>query len=234
MIIKATNLTKTFRTSDIETIAVNNVNLEIENGEFVAIMGPSGCGKTTLLNILGLLDTPSSGTYSLNGADAGCLSERDRTRLRRGKIGFVFQSFNLIDELTVRENIELPLTYMKIPSAERRQMVDDIMQRMEISHRAKHFPHQLSGGQQQRVAIARAVVSRPDLVLADEPTGNLDSKNGAEVMKILSELNAAGTAVVMVTHNRRDAEYAGRIVEMLDGGIVSTMQVKNIQKEDRL
>ena len=228
MIIKTENLTKTFRTNDIETIAVNNINLEIDKGEFVAIMGPSGCGKTTLLNILGLLDAPTSGTYLLNGSDAGSLGERDRTRLRRGKIGFVFQSFNLIDELTVRENIELPLTYMKIPSAERRQMVNDIMQRMEISHRAKHFPHQLSGGQQQRVAMARAVVSRPDLVLADEPTGNLDSKNGTEVMKILCELNAAGTTIVMVTHNKRDAEYASRVVEMLDGGIVSTIHNKNL------
>lgn len=228
MIIKTTNLSKTFRTSDIETIAVNNICLEIENGEFVAIMGPSGCGKTTLLNILGLLDSPTSGSFMLNGSDVGTLGERDRTRLRRGKIGFVFQSFNLIDELTVRENIELPLTYMKIPSAERRKMVNNIMQRMEISHRAKHFPHQLSGGQQQRVAIARAVVSHPDLVLADEPTGNLDSKNGAEVMRILSELNAAGTTIVMVTHNKHDAEYAARVVEMLDGKIVSTIQNKNL------
>ena len=228
MIIKTTNLTKTFRTSDIETIAVNNICLEIENGEFVAIMGPSGCGKTTLLNILGLLDSPTSGSFMLNGTDVGTLGKRDRTRLRRGKIGFVFQSFNLIDELTVRENIELPLTYMKIPSAERRKLVNNIMQRMEISHRAKHFPHQLSGGQQQRVAIARAVVSHPDLVLADEPTGNLDSKNGAEVMRILSELNAAGTTIVMVTHNKHDAEYAARVVEMLDGKIVSTIQNKNL------
>ena len=210
MIIKTTNLTKTFRTSDIETIAVNNICLEIENGEFVAIMGPSGCGKTTLLNILGLLDSPTSGSFMLNGSDVGMLGERDRTRLRRGKIGFVFQSFNLIDELTVRENIELPLTYMKIPSAERRKLVNNIMQRMEISHRAKHFPHQLSGGQQQRVAIAR------------------DSKNGAEVMRILSELNAAGTTIVMVTHNKHDAEYAARVVEMLDGKIVSTIQNKNL------
>lgn len=225
MIIKTTNLTKTFRTSDIETIAVNNICLEIEKGEFVAIMGPSGCGKTTLLNILGLLDSPTSGSFMLNGSDVGTLG---RTRLRRGKIGFVFQSFNLIDELTVRENIELPLTYMKIPSAERRKLVNNIMQRMEISHRAKHFPHQLSGGQQQRVAIARAVVSHPDLVLADEPTGNLDSKNGAEVMRILSELNAAGTTIVMVTHNKHDAEYAARVVEMLDGKIVSTIQNKNL------
>ena len=199
MIIKTTNLTKTFRTSDIETIAVNNICLEIENGEFVAIMGPSGCGKTTLLNILGLLDSPTSGSFMLNGSDVGTLGERDRT-----------------------------LTYMKIPSAERRKLVNNIMQRMEISHRAKHFPHQLSGGQQQRVAIARAVVSHPDLVLADEPTGNLDSKNGAEVMRILSELNAAGTTIVMVTHNKHDAEYAARVVEMLDGKIVSTIQNKNL------
>lgn len=228
MIIKTEKLTKIFRTSEIETVAVNNLDLEVDKGEFVAIMGPSGCGKTTLLNILGLLDTPSAGSYTLNGVDAGSLSDNDRTRLRRGKIGFVFQSFNLIDELNVRENIELPLTYMKISSAERRDMVNDIMRRMEISHRAKHFPHQLSGGQQQRVAIARAVVSHPDIVLADEPTGNLDSANGVEVMKILSELNAAGTTIVMVTHNKRDAEYAHRTIEMFDGEIVSTIQTKNL------
>lgn len=228
MIIKTEKLTKIFRTSEIETVAVNNLDLEVDKGEFVAIMGPSGCGKTTLLNILGLLDTPSAGSYTLNGVDAGSLSDNDRTRLRRGKIGFVFQSFNLIDELNVRENIELPLTYMKISSAKRRDMVGDIMRRMEISHRAKHFPHQLSGGQQQRVAIARAVVSHPDIVLADEPTGNLDSANGVEVMKILSELNAAGTTIVMVTHNKRDAEYAHRTIEMFDGEIVSTIQTKNL------
>ena len=227
MIIKTTNLSKSFRTSEVETIAVNNLNFEVEKGEFVAIMGPSGCGKTTLLNLLGLLDTPTGGVYELNGRDVSKLNERDRTYLRRGKVGFIFQSFNLIDELTVFENIELPLTYLKIKSGDRRRIVTDLMRRMEISHRASHFPHQLSGGQQQRVAIARAVVSSPELILADEPTGNLDSKNGVEVMNILSELNAGGTTVVMVTHNRRDAEYAHRIVEMFDGEILGSEQTAN-------
>lgn len=223
MLIQTEKLTKKFRTSEVETIAVNNLDFEVEEGQFVAIMGPSGCGKTTLLNILGLLDTPTSGKYILNGKDVTTLGERDRTYLRRGKIGFIFQSFNLIDELTVQENIELPLTYLKIKSEERKQKVLEIMRRMEISHRAKHFPHQLSGGQQQRVAIARAVVSSPDLILADEPTGNLDSKNGVEVMNILTELNKAGTTVVMVTHNQRDAGYAHRVIDMLDGEIISTV-----------
>lgn len=223
MLIQTEKLTKKFRTSEVETIAVNNLDFEVEEGQFVAIMGPSGCGKTTLLNVLGLLDTPTSGKYILNGKDVTTLGERDRTYLRRGKIGFIFQSFNLIDELTVQENIELPLTYLKIKGEERKQKVLEIMRRMEISHRAKHFPHQLSGGQQQRVAIARAVVSNPDLILADEPTGNLDSKNGLEVMNILTELNKAGTTVVMVTHNQRDAGYAHRIIDMLDGEIISTV-----------
>jgi len=223
MLIQTEKLTKKFRTSEVETIAVNNLDFEVEEGQFVAIMGPSGCGKTTLLNVLGLLDTPTSGKYILNGKDVTTLGERDRTYLRRGKIGFIFQSFNLIDELTVQENIELPLTYLKIKGEERKQKVLEIMRRMEISHRAKHFPHQLSGGQQQRVAIARAVVSNPDLILADEPTGNLDSKNGVEVMNILTELNKAGTTVVMVTHNQRDAGYAHRIIDMLDGEIISTV-----------
>ena len=223
MLIQTEKLTKKFRTSEVETIAVNNLDFEVEEGQFVAIMGPSGCGKTTLLNVLGLLDTPTSGKYILNGKDVTTLGERDRTYLRRGKIGFIFQSFNLIDELTVQENIELPLTYLKIKGEERKQKVLEIMRRMEISHRAKHFPHQLSGGQQQRVAIARAVVSSPDLILADEPTGNLDSKNGLEVMNILTELNKAGTTVVMVTHNQRDASYAHRVIDMLDGEIISTV-----------
>ena len=223
MLIQTEKLTKKFRTSEVETIAVNNLDFTVEKGEFVAIMGPSGCGKTTLLNVLGLLDNPSSGKYILNGTDVSTLGERDRTYLRRGKIGFIFQSFNLIDELTVQENIELPLTYLKIKGEERKEKVVEIMRRMEISHRAKHFPHQLSGGQQQRVAIARAVVSNPDLILADEPTGNLDSKNGVEVMNILTELNKAGTTVVMVTHNQRDAGYAHRTISMLDGEIISTV-----------
>ena len=216
-VIKTENLVKSFRTVEVETIAVDNLDLEVGKGEFVSIMGPSGCGKTTLLNIFGLLDTPTSGKYFLNGEDVSTLNERDRTFLRRGKIGFIFQSFNLIDELTVYENIELPITYLKIAPARRKE----IMERMAISHRAKHFPHQLSGGQQQRVAIARAVVLSPELILADEPTGNLDSKNGTEVMKILMELNNTGTTVVMVTHSRRDAEYARRTIEMFDGKISS-------------
>lgn len=195
----------------------------------LVLMGPSGCGKTTLLNILGLLDAPTSGKYFLNGEDVSILNERARTFLRRGKVGFIFQSFNLIDELTVYENIELPITYMKIAPARRKEMVNDIMERMAISHRANHFPHQLSGGQQQRVAIARAVVLNPELILADEPTGNLDSKNGVEVMKILTELNDGGTTVVMVTHNLRDAEYARRTIDMFDGKI-SSVTVNSINR----
>lgn len=228
-VIKTENLVKSFRTEEIETIAVDNLSLEVDKGEFVAIMGPSGCGKTTLLNILGLLDTPTSGKYFLNGEDVSTLNERARTFLRRGKVGFIFQSFNLIDELTVYENIELPITYMKIAPARRKEMVNDIMERMAISHRANHFPHQLSGGQQQRVAIARAVVLNPELILADEPTGNLDSKNGVEVMKILTELNDGGTTVVMVTHNLRDAEYARRTIDMFDGKI-SSVTVNSINR----
>ena len=220
MIIKTTNLTKTFRTSDIETIAVNNICLEIENGEFVAIMGPSGCGKTTLLNILGLLDSPTSGSFMLNGTDVGTLGERDRTRLRRGKIGFVFQSFNLIDELTVQENIALPLLYMGVPKQERQRRVEEAMARMDIMHRSRHYPRQISGGQQQRTAIARAIVTRPKLILADEPTGNLDSKNGKEVMGLLSELHREGTTIVMVTHSQHDAGYADRIIHLFDGHVL--------------
>ena len=228
-VIKTENLVKSFRTEEIETIAVDNLSLEVDKGEFVAIMGPSGCGKTTLLNILGLLDAPTSGKYFLNGEDVSILNERARTFLRRGKVGFIFQSFNLIDELTVYENIELPITYMKIAPARRKEMVNDIMERMAISHRANHFPHQLSGGQQQRVAIARAVVLNPELILADEPTGNLDSKNGVEVMKILTELNDGGSTVVMVTHNLRDAEYARRTIDMFDGKI-SSVTVNSINR----
>ncbi len=228
-VIKTENLVKSFRTEEIETIAVDNLSLEVDKGEFVAIMGPSGCGKTTLLNIFGLLDAPTSGKYFLNGEDVSTLNERARTFLRRGKVGFIFQSFNLIDELTVYENIELPITYMKIAPARRKEMVNDIMERMAISHRANHFPHQLSGGQQQRVAIARAVVLNPELILADEPTGNLDSKNGVEVMKILTELNDGGTTVVMVTHNLRDAEYARRTIDMFDGKI-SSVTVNSINR----
>ena len=218
--ITITNLSKHFRTEDVETIALDNVSFEVKDGEFVAIMGPSGCGKSTLLNILGLLDNPTSGTYLLGDRDVSQLRERDRTNVRKGEIGFVFQSFNLIDELTVAENIELPLTYLNMKAGERKERVQQIMKRMAISHRAHHFPHQLSGGQQQRVAIARAVVFGPKLILADEPTGNLDSKNGAEVMQLLTELNQEGTTIVMVTHNEHDALMAQRTIRLVDGKIV--------------
>ena len=218
--IKVENLSKSFRTEEVETIALNNVSFQVEDKEFVAIMGPSGCGKSTLLNILGLLDNPTGGKYWLGDKEVSALKEKDRTDVRKGEIGFVFQSFNLIDELNVEENIELPLTYLGMSKTERKQKVKDIMKRMGISHRAKHFPHQLSGGQQQRVAIARAVVFGPKLILADEPTGNLDSKNGAEGMGLLTELNREGTTIVMVTHNEHDASIAHRIVRLFDGQIV--------------
>ena len=223
--ITVTHLSKVFRTEEIETTALNGVSFEIADGEFVAIMGPSGCGKSTLLNILGLLDNPTGGSYKLLGTEVAGLREKERTRFRKGNIGFVFQSFNLIDELNVYENIELPLRYLDISAAERRQKVTDIMKRMAISHRAHHFPQQLSGGQQQRVAIARAVVAGPKLILADEPTGNLDSKNGKEVMTLLSELNREGTTIVMVTHSQKDAGVAQRTINLFDGQIVS--DVKN-------
>ena len=223
--IKVTDLSKIFRTEEIETTALNGVSFEIKEGEFVAIMGPSGCGKSTLLNILGLLDNPSGGSYMLLGSEVGQLKEKERTKFRKGNIGFVFQSFNLIDELDVYENVELPLRYLNISSSERKQKVTEILKRMGISHRAKHFPQQLSGGQQQRVAIARAVVSSPKLILADEPTGNLDSKNGKEVMDLLAELNAEGTTIVMVTHSQKDAAVAQRVINLFDGQIVG--DVKN-------
>lgn len=219
--IKVENICKSFRTEEVETIALNNVSFEVADGEFVAIMGPSGCGKSTLLNILGLLDNPTSGKYWLGDKEVQSLKEKDRTNVRKGEIGFVFQSFNLIDELNVAENIELPLTYMGVKAAERKERVQEIMKRMAISHRANHFPHQLSGGQQQRVAIARAVVFNPKMILADEPTGNLDSKNGAEVMRLLTELNQDGTTVVMVTHNDHDAAMAKRTIHLFDGQIVA-------------
>lgn len=219
--IKVENLSKSFRTEEVETVALDNVSFEVKDGEFVAIMGPSGCGKSTLLNILGLLDNPTAGKYWLGDREVQDLREKERTDVRKGEIGFVFQSFNLIDELNVQENIELPLTYLNVPRAERRQRVQEIMKRMAISHRAKHFPHQLSGGQQQRVAIARAVVFNPKMILADEPTGNLDSKNGAEVMRLLTELNQEGTSIVMVTHNEHDARIAHRVIRLFDGHIVS-------------
>lgn len=223
--IKVNNLSKVFRTEEIETTALNGVSFEIADGEFVAIMGPSGCGKSTLLNILGLLDNPTGGSYELLGTEVSQLKEKERTKFRKGNIGFVFQSFNLIDELNVYENIELPLRYLNISAAERKQKVTEIMKRMAISHRVQHFPQQLSGGQQQRVAIARAVVAGPKLILADEPTGNLDSKNGKEVMDLLSELNKEGTTIVMVTHSQRDAAIAQRTIDLFDGQIVS--DVKN-------
>ena len=220
--IEINNLSKVFRTSEVETVALNQVSLQVNEGEFVAIMGPSGCGKSTLLNILGLLDNPTEGSYKLFGQEVANLHEKDRTRVRKGKIGFVFQSFNVIDELNVFENVELPLTYLGYKAAERKQRVQEILKRMNISHRAKHFPQQLSGGQQQRVAIARAVVTNPKLILADEPTGNLDSKNGAEVMNLLTELNKEGTTVIMVTHSQHDASFAHRTVHLFDGSIVSS------------
>jgi putative ABC transport system ATP-binding protein len=216
-------LSKFFRTEEVETIALNKVSMDVNGGEFVAVMGPSGCGKSTLLNILGLLDNPSEGNYFLAGHEVGHLKERDRTRVRKGNIGFVFQSFNLIDELNVFENVELPLSYLKIKAAERKEKVNAILRRMNIGHRAKHFPQQLSGGQQQRVAIARAVVSTPKLILADEPTGNLDSKNGLEVMQLLTELNREGTTIIMVTHSKHDASFAQRTVNLFDGSIISSV-----------
>ena len=223
--IKVTNLSKIFRTEEIETTALNGVSFEIKDGEFVAIMGPSGCGKSTLLNILGLLDNPTEGSYQFGETEVANLKEKDRTKFRKGNIGFIFQSFNLIDELSVYENIELPLRYLNIPSSERKARVTEMMKRMNISHRANHFPQQLSGGQQQRVAIARACVANPKLILADEPTGNLDSKNGKEVMELLQELNNEGATIVMVTHSQKDAAMAQRTIDLFDGKIVS--DVKN-------
>ena len=219
--LKTENIQKVFRTEEVETYALNGVSFDIAAGEFVAIMGPSGCGKSTLLNILGMLDNPTGGAYFLNGTDVSAYPERQRTRLRKGVIGFVFQSFNLIEELNVFENIELPLLYMDVPTAERKTKVNAAMERMQISHRAKHFPQQLSGGQQQRVAIARAVVAAPKIILADEPTGNLDSKNGKEVMNLLTELNKEGTTVIMVTHSQHDAGFAARILNLFDGQLVA-------------
>jgi len=224
--IKTVDLVKVFRTDEVETTALNKVNLSVENGEFVAVMGPSGCGKSTLLNILGLLDNPTEGELYFEDIEVAKFNERKRTNLRKSNIGFVFQSFNLIDELTVYENVELPLLYMKVPSSKRKETVNQVLERMNIAHRKKHFPQQLSGGQQQRVAICRSVVANPKLILADEPTGNLDSANGEEVMNLLTELNKEGTTIVMVTHSPTDAEYAHRIVQLFDGHIVT----ENIKK----
>ena len=221
--IRTENLTRIFRTEEVETIALNGVNIEVEDGEFIAIMGPSGCGKSTLLNILGLLDSPTEGKYWLNNEEVGHLKERERTAYRKGRIGFVFQNFNLIDELTVEENVDLQLKYLGVGKAERKERVLEILRKVKLSHRAKHYPHQLSGGQQQRVAIARAVVGKPSIILADEPTGNLDSKNGMEVMQLLSELNEEGTTIVMVTHSKHDATYASRIINLFDGQVVDTV-----------
>lgn len=228
--IKTNDLTKVYRTDEVETTALNNVNLEIKAGEFVAIMGPSGCGKSTLLNVIGLLDNPSSGEMHIFDHEVAKYPERKRTNLRKANIGFIFQSFNLIDELTVYENVELPLLYLKMSSSERKKKVGEVLDRMQITHRKKHFPQQLSGGQQQRVAVARAVVANPKLILADEPTGNLDSANGEEVMNMLTQLNEAGTTIIMVTHSPSHAEYAHRVIQLFDGHIIT----ENIKKEFHL
>ncbi|MFY8107525.1 MAG: ABC transporter ATP-binding protein [Bacteroidia bacterium] len=220
MLIETQSLSKIYRTEEIETCSLDAINLTIENGEFTAIMGPSGCGKSTLLNLIGMLDNPSSGKYFFDGKEVSALNEKQRANLRKSNIGFVFQSFNLIDELSVFENIELPLLYLGFNASERKKKVEDVLERLEITHRKKHFPQQLSGGQQQRVAVCRAIVSNPKLILADEPTGNLDSKNGEEVMKLLKDLNQQGSSIVMVTHSEEHAKYASRLIKMLDGKIV--------------
>ena len=222
--ITINELKKVFRTEEVETTALAGVSMEIKEGEFVAVMGPSGCGKSTLLNILGLLDNPTSGEYKLGGMEVGNLKEKDRTSTRKGNIGFVFQSFNLIEEMSVYENVELPLVYLGVKPAERKKRVEEALAKMSISHRAGHFPNQLSGGQQQRVAIARAVVASPRLILADEPTGNLDSKNGKDVMDLLSQLNAEGSTIVMVTHSQHDSSFAHRVINMFDGRIVAEVE----------
>ncbi|MDH6305841.1 putative ABC transport system ATP-binding protein [Parabacteroides sp. PF5-5] len=220
--IKLESISKFFRTEEVETIALHKVSMEVKDNEFVAIMGPSGCGKSTLLNIFGLLDSPTEGNYYLGNQEVGHLRERERTCIRKGNIGFVFQSFNLIDELNIQENVELPLTYLDVKASERKKRVAQVLKRMNIGHRAHHFPQQLSGGQQQRVAIARAVVARPKIILADEPTGNLDSKNGNEVMQLLTELNREGATIVMVTHSMHDASFAHRVVNLYDGSLISS------------
>ncbi|NHN25896.1 ABC transporter ATP-binding protein [Flavobacterium jejuense] len=226
--IQIKNLKKSFRTEELETYALNDVSFKIAEGEFAAIMGPSGCGKSTLLNIVGMLDDPSSGSYQFAGHEISGLKEYQRTELRKGNLGFVFQSFNLIDELTVFENVELPLIYLKVNKSERREKVLKVLERMKIAHRENHFPNQLSGGQQQRVAIARAVVTNPKLILADEPTGNLDSKNGVEVMNLLTELNQEGTTIVMVTHSNRDAQYAHKVINLFDGKVATENQNREL------
>lgn len=218
--IKISELQKFYRTEEVETVALNNLSIHVKEGEFVAVMGPSGCGKSTLLNIVGLLDDLDNGSYLFNNIEVAKFNERKRSDLRKHNIGFVFQSFNLIDELTVFENVELPLIYTKVPATERKKRVEEVLEKVQIMHRRNHFPQQLSGGQQQRVAVARAVVNNPKLILADEPTGNLDSNNGNEVMQLLTELNEQGTTIVMVTHSEHDARYADRIIRMLDGQVL--------------
>ena len=220
MMLKISDLEKIYRTDEVETVALNKLSLEVKEGEFVAVMGPSGCGKSTLLNIVGLLDDPDSGSFLFNGTEVAHYNERKRAELRKRNIGFVFQSFNLIDELTVFENVELPLIYLGIKGAERKKRVEVILDKMKIMHRRNHYPQQLSGGQQQRVAVSRAVINNPKLILADEPTGNLDSHNGSEVMQMLTDLNEQGTTIVMVTHSEHDARYSHRIIRMLDGQTV--------------
>jgi putative ABC transport system ATP-binding protein len=219
--IKVSNLEKIYRTEEVETVALNNISFEIKEGEFVAIMGPSGCGKSTLLNIIGLLDDLDSGSFMFNGTEVAKFRERQRAEMRKHNIGFVFQSFNLIDELTVFENVELPLIYTGVGVSERKKIVDEVLDKIQIAHRRNHYPQQLSGGQQQRVAVARAVVNKPKLILADEPTGNLDSRNGNEVMQLLTDLNEQGTTIIMVTHSEHDARYTHRIINMLDGQIIT-------------
>ncbi|HBF18967.1 MAG: phosphonate ABC transporter ATP-binding protein [Owenweeksia sp.] len=227
-------LSRTFRTEEVETLALNEVNLSVKKGEFTAIMGPSGCGKSTLLNIIGLLDNPSSGSYQFDGQEVSGLRERQRTALRKGNIGFVFQSFNLIDELNVYENIEVPLKYLGISASERKTRIEEVLERMKIGHRRKHFPQQLSGGQQQRVALCRAVVANPKLLLADEPTGNLDSRHGMEVMKLLLELNRAGTTIVMVTHSDYDAGFAHRLINLFDGRVITEEEKRKLEDSPEL
>lgn len=227
--IKLDKLSKVYRTDEIESTALNEVSFEINQGEFVSIMGPSGCGKSTLLNILGMLDRPESGSYKFLGNEIAQLNEKGRSEVRKANIGFIFQNFNLIDELTVFENIELPLLYNKVNSAERKQRVNELIEKIGIAHRASHFPQQLSGGQQQRVAVARALITKPPLILADEPTGNLDSSHGNEVMELMCELNEAGTTIIMVTHSAHDASYSNRIINLLDGQIVSEKKSKLVK-----